>query len=212
MGHWSGLGKFFLQVSRHRLTYVKAPFRTCGCWCLGCGVRVHHDRTSHICIDRYDSIFSFFPPSTTIRSYQRRTLATTSSELGAIYCSIMSYANTRVDKDNTVIVQSLLAIRSKLKRSLVLKTNVIYEVNTDFQIYTLTDDATFSSFRCADNGPPRGTTRYWRFKCEDQCAAIEAIFLIQNQADRVPPFSFNVRSGAPGTRMGSCLPSPNADA
>ncbi|KAG0699492.1 hypothetical protein DFH29DRAFT_983489 [Suillus ampliporus] len=72
-------------------------------------------------------IFSLFPPSTTIRSYQRRTLATTSAELGAIYCSVVSYANTHVEGDSAMIVQSLLAIRSKLKRSLVLKTNVIYE-------------------------------------------------------------------------------------
>lgn len=72
-------------------------------------------------------IISLFPPSTTIRSYQRRTLATTSAELGSIYCSVVSYANSHVNGDNTVIVQSLLAIRSKLKRSLVLKENVIYE-------------------------------------------------------------------------------------
>ncbi|KAG1718215.1 hypothetical protein EDB19DRAFT_1899481 [Suillus lakei] len=72
-------------------------------------------------------IFSLLPPSTTIRSYQRRTLATTSAELGSIYCSVVSYANSRVDGDNTPIIRSLLAIRSKLKRSLVLKENVIYE-------------------------------------------------------------------------------------
>ncbi|KAG1814722.1 uncharacterized protein BJ212DRAFT_1361725 [Suillus subaureus] len=72
-------------------------------------------------------IFSLFPPSRTIRSYQRRTLATTSAELGSIYCSVVSYANSHVDKDNSNIVQSLLAIRSKLKRSLVMKENVIYE-------------------------------------------------------------------------------------
>lgn len=72
-------------------------------------------------------VFSLFPPSTTIRSYQRRTLATTSAELGSIYCSVVSYANSHVDGDNTTIVRSLLAIRSKLKRSLVLKENVIYE-------------------------------------------------------------------------------------
>ncbi|KAH7888067.1 hypothetical protein F5I97DRAFT_1806524 [Phlebopus sp. FC_14] len=71
-------------------------------------------------------IFSFFPPSTTIRSYQRRTLATTTAELGAIYCSAVSFANTRRE-DTTSIVQSLIAIRSKLKRSIVLKENVIYE-------------------------------------------------------------------------------------
>ncbi|KAG2130867.1 hypothetical protein DEU56DRAFT_981991 [Suillus clintonianus] len=73
-------------------------------------------------------IFSLFPPSTTIRSYQRRTLATTSAELGSIYCSVVSYANAGVEKeDSTIIIRSLLAIRSKLKRSLVLKANVIYE-------------------------------------------------------------------------------------
>ncbi|KAG2140498.1 uncharacterized protein EDB93DRAFT_1241857 [Suillus bovinus] len=72
-------------------------------------------------------IFSHFPPSTTIRSYQRRTLATTSAELGAIYCSVVSYANSHVNRDNAIIVRSLLAIRSKLKRSLMLKENVIYE-------------------------------------------------------------------------------------
>ncbi|KAG1817351.1 hypothetical protein EV424DRAFT_1324468 [Suillus variegatus] len=72
-------------------------------------------------------IFSHFPPSTTIRSYQRRTLATTSAELGSIYCSVVSYANSHVEKDSTITVRSLLAIRSKLKRSLVLKENVIYE-------------------------------------------------------------------------------------
>ncbi|KAH7923390.1 hypothetical protein BV22DRAFT_1196761 [Leucogyrophana mollusca] len=72
-------------------------------------------------------IFSYFPPSTTIRSYQRRTLATTSAEIGAIYCSVVSFANTHRDADTQQIVQSLLAIRSKLNRSIVLKTNVIYE-------------------------------------------------------------------------------------
>ncbi|KAG1805409.1 hypothetical protein EV424DRAFT_278598 [Suillus variegatus] len=76
-------------------------------------------------------IFSHFPPSTTIRSYQRRTLATTSAELGSIYCLVVSYANSHVKKDNTITVRSLLAIRSKLKRSLVLKENFIYEVNTN---------------------------------------------------------------------------------
>jgi hypothetical protein len=72
-------------------------------------------------------IFSLFPPSRTIRCYQRRTLATTSAEIGSIYCSVVSHANSYVDGDSPTIVQSLLAIRSKLKRSLVLKENVIYE-------------------------------------------------------------------------------------
>ncbi|PBK88893.1 hypothetical protein ARMGADRAFT_996733 [Armillaria gallica] len=72
-------------------------------------------------------LFSFLPPSTTIRRYQRTTLATTSSELGAIYCSIVSYASTRRDADSQQVITSLIAIRSKLNRSAVLKTNVIYE-------------------------------------------------------------------------------------
>ncbi len=76
----------------------------------------------------FPSLFSFLPPSTTIRRYQRTTLATTSSELGAIYCSIVSYASTRRDADSQQVITSLIAIRSKLNRSAVLKTNVIYEV------------------------------------------------------------------------------------
>ncbi|EGN97169.1 hypothetical protein SERLA73DRAFT_183808 [Serpula lacrymans var. lacrymans S7.3] len=72
-------------------------------------------------------IFSFFPPNTTIRSYQRRTLATTSAEIGSIYCSIVSFANIPRQEDVQQIVQSLVAIRSKLSRSIVLRTNVVYE-------------------------------------------------------------------------------------
>lgn len=72
-------------------------------------------------------VFSFFPPSTTIRKYQRRALATTVAELGSIYCSVISFASTRREDDITYIVQSLLAIRGKLKRSGVGKANVMYE-------------------------------------------------------------------------------------
>ncbi|KII83920.1 hypothetical protein PLICRDRAFT_179954 [Plicaturopsis crispa FD-325 SS-3] len=72
-------------------------------------------------------IFSFLPPSTTIRRYQRTSLSTVCTEVGNIYCSILSFANSSRKQDNTEIVQSLIAIRSKLKRSLTLKANVIYE-------------------------------------------------------------------------------------
>lgn len=76
------------------------------------------------------SIFSFLPPSTTLRKYQRTMMSTTVAELGAVYCSIVSFANTREHQEVTrgEIVQSLVAIRLKLKRSLVLKTNIVYEV------------------------------------------------------------------------------------
>ncbi|CDO69808.1 hypothetical protein BN946_scf184803.g6 [Trametes cinnabarina] len=74
-------------------------------------------------------LFSFLPPSTTLRKYQRKTMSTTVSELGAVYCSIVSFANTREHQEvaRGEIVQSLVAIRLKLKRSLVLKTNIVYE-------------------------------------------------------------------------------------
>ncbi|EIN13098.1 hypothetical protein PUNSTDRAFT_139763 [Punctularia strigosozonata HHB-11173 SS5] len=77
-------------------------------------------------------IFSFLPPSTTLRRYQRSSLATTATDLGCLYCSIISFAVThhaRPSKDNITqeIVRSLIAIRAKLKRSIALKDNIIYE-------------------------------------------------------------------------------------
>lgn len=72
-------------------------------------------------------IVSFLPPSTTIRRYQRRLLSTTCNELGSIYCAIISFANLRSEPEVQEIISSLTAIRSKLKRSVVLRTNVIYE-------------------------------------------------------------------------------------
>ncbi|KAL1742869.1 hypothetical protein HDZ31DRAFT_42289 [Schizophyllum fasciatum] len=72
-------------------------------------------------------IFSFLPPSTTIRRLQRRTLATTCFEIGAIFCSIVSFANAPGDVDTQEIVTSLIAIRSKLKRSITRSQNVTYE-------------------------------------------------------------------------------------
>ena len=76
------------------------------------------------------SISSFLPPSTTLRKYQRTALATATEELGAIYCSIVSFANTdeHTDEDIQEIVQSLIAVRAKLKRSLMLKQNIVFEV------------------------------------------------------------------------------------
>ena len=75
------------------------------------------------------SIFSFLPPSTTIRRLQRRTLATTCSEIGAIFCSIVSFANAPGDVDTQEILTSRLAIRRKLKRSITRSQNVTYEVS-----------------------------------------------------------------------------------
>jgi len=83
----------------------------------------------------FDSIVSFLPPSTTIRRYQRRLLSTTCGELGSIYCAVVSYANTHQESEVQEIITSLIAIRSKLRRSLVLRTNVIYEVYIYFLGY-----------------------------------------------------------------------------
>ncbi|KAJ7047102.1 hypothetical protein C8F04DRAFT_1308883, partial [Mycena alexandri] len=74
-------------------------------------------------------IFSFLPPSTTIRRYERTTMATTASELGTVYCDIISFANVKARHqiDPQEIVTALIAIRSKILRSIALKNNAIYE-------------------------------------------------------------------------------------
>ncbi|KAI0089790.1 hypothetical protein BDY19DRAFT_888753 [Irpex rosettiformis] len=72
---------------------------------------------------------SFLPPAVTLRSYQRRMMSTTVTEIGSVYCGVLSFANTQgtYEVDRGTIVQSLIAIRLKLKRSLVLRTNIVYE-------------------------------------------------------------------------------------
>lgn len=73
-------------------------------------------------------MFSFLPPSTTIRCYQRATLATTAAELGAVYCAVVSAAHAPRAQDALEVGTSLSAVRSKLTRSIFLRTNVVYEV------------------------------------------------------------------------------------
>lgn len=79
----------------------------------------------------FSSLASFLPPSNTLRAYQRRMMSTTVAEMGAVYCSVVSFANTQhsYELDRGTIIQSLIAIRLKLKRSLVLRTNIVYEVS-----------------------------------------------------------------------------------
>ncbi|KAG6862124.1 hypothetical protein C0995_005936 [Termitomyces sp. Mi166 len=72
-------------------------------------------------------IASFLPPATTIRRYQRNVLATACSEIGAIYCSIVGFANYKREEDVHEINTSLSAIRAKLIRSKVLRANAVYE-------------------------------------------------------------------------------------
>ncbi|KAF8811417.1 hypothetical protein BYT27DRAFT_7336184 [Phlegmacium glaucopus] len=72
-------------------------------------------------------LVSFLPPSTTIRIYHRNLLSTTSAQLGTVYCAILSFASTKSEPEIQEIISSLLAIRAKLNRSVILRTNVTYE-------------------------------------------------------------------------------------
>ncbi|KAF8211930.1 hypothetical protein K438DRAFT_1805637 [Mycena galopus ATCC 62051] len=72
-------------------------------------------------------VFSLLPPSTTIRHYERTTMAEIGTKIGEMYCDIISYANFRHGMDPQEIVTALIAIRSKILRSITLKSNAIYE-------------------------------------------------------------------------------------
>ncbi|KAF7295393.1 hypothetical protein MIND_01078900 [Mycena indigotica] len=73
-------------------------------------------------------VFSLLPPSTTIRKYERTSLATNTTELGTLYCDIISFANSRrAETDPQTIVTALIAIRSRISRSMALKGNAVYE-------------------------------------------------------------------------------------
>ena len=74
------------------------------------------------------SFVSYLPPSTTIRKYHRKLLATTSSELGSIYCQVISFANSKRQTEVPEIATNLLAIRRKLRKSQAMRRNVGYEV------------------------------------------------------------------------------------
>ena len=75
-----------------------------------------------------NSLASFLPPSTTIRKYHRNLLSTTSAMLGTVYCAILSFASTKAEPEIQEIISSLLALRAKLNRSVIIRTNIDYEV------------------------------------------------------------------------------------
>lgn len=75
-------------------------------------------------------IFSFLPPSTTIRRYHRTGLSTTAAEIGFLYCAIVSYASTRREEEYKDIIANMVALRSKLRRMRDQTTNVQYEVRS----------------------------------------------------------------------------------
>lgn len=72
-------------------------------------------------------LMSMLPPATTLRLYTRHMLATTSNELGAIYCAIIGYAYSPREDDVHEISVGLIAVRSKLRRSSAFRANVVYE-------------------------------------------------------------------------------------
>lgn len=77
-----------------------------------------------------NSFVSYLPPSTTIRKYHRKLLATTTSELGTIYCEVISFANSRRQTELPEIITNLLAIRRKLKKAQAIRRNARYEVGS----------------------------------------------------------------------------------
>lgn len=72
-------------------------------------------------------IFSILPPSTTLRRYLRRTYATTASQIGQLYCDILSMATVRDAVRTEKIVKNLIAVRMKLGRTRALRRNVAFE-------------------------------------------------------------------------------------
>lgn len=79
----------------------------------------------------HPSLFSFLPPSTTLRRYIRTIHATTVAEIGQLYCDIVSDASAgglgRAETGD--VANNLVATRMKLQRSKALQKNVFYEVS-----------------------------------------------------------------------------------
>ncbi|KAI5118341.1 hypothetical protein M0805_009144 [Coniferiporia weirii] len=72
-------------------------------------------------------VFSFLPPSTTLRHYLRTTYSTTAGQIGQLYCDIVSFASVRDKVKTEEIVENLGAVRMKLNRTVALRRNVAYE-------------------------------------------------------------------------------------
>jgi len=154
------------------------------------------------------SVFSFLPPSTTLRGYQRQSLATTASEIGSVYCSIVSYATSPRAEDPQNVIQNLIAIRLKLKRSIVLRANVIYEVGGDSSTFSLSERLLHSS-PCGDDGQRKGTRRSWKFSCTFSNLHLERCFAYTLfQRNRLPSFAPDVGAAASRTGMDPCVLAP----
>lgn len=115
------------------MTFITAAFRF-GYSRRGCSIVSIQDKM--FCVVHCPiSVASFLPPSTTIRHYQRTALATTAEEIGSIYCAILSFAHSRREENIAEINTRLVSVRSKLRRSVALNTNVIYEACPPFPYF-----------------------------------------------------------------------------
>ncbi|KAF7338076.1 hypothetical protein MVEN_02032100 [Mycena venus] len=126
-------------------------------------------------------IFSLLPPSTTIRHYERTTMATTASEIGTMYCDIVSFANLRHGMDPQEIVTGLIAIRSKILRSIALKSNATYEVH--FYVDILSSSLTLNSFPCEDDGQRNDIKKSWNCSCRQLAYSLSHLFSIIEHMD-----------------------------
>jgi hypothetical protein len=124
---------------------------------------------------RSSSLFSFLPPSTTLRGYQRKTLATTGQELGTVYTAVVSFASRTAHhrqpsskvraRETAEMIKILIAIRAKIKRAIFLKTNIAYEVRSFFLSVRFISLYYHLSSRFAEGGRPSGIRRFSSFSC-----------------------------------------------
>lgn len=156
------------------------------------------------------SLASFLPPSNTLRGYQRRMMSTTVAEIGAVYCSIVSFANTqtRYEMDRGTIIQSLIAIRLKLKRSLVLRTNIVYEASRIFSLLYACHPYDIDSSHYEGNGLPKDIRKYWKYSCESSRSPLWNTLrsMPSQQPNRLFALTLNVRCGTSGTSLASSIP------
>lgn len=130
-----------------------------------------------------------------------------------MYCSVISFANTKKEGETAVLVQHILAIQSKLKRSSMLKANVVYEVCPKYPS-RLTFMCSFMSYssRSGVNGPLRGINGFWSCRCAVSlfryCHSVAHGLAQPNNNSIV---SFGIGPRANGACMDSCVLEADAD-
>ncbi|KAF8310786.1 hypothetical protein DL93DRAFT_2084164 [Clavulina sp. PMI_390] len=72
-------------------------------------------------------LFSFLPPSVTVRRYQRVGQSTVMIELGTIACSVISIASSQKKERQPALVKDLISIRSKIRKLKAQSANASYE-------------------------------------------------------------------------------------